>query len=132
MNIKEFSFYSSHLFHGAGRTVKEAKEDAQQYLDAFAKGFKMPQTVSYDGVTALIWCEPGCYCYSLLSPDGQLSRGHCSTSTWDKAYIGAVNHVAQEAYDKSGGYAQGIIAWMEALRVKSSDFAHLVELRLAA
>ncbi len=65
-------------WRGEGKTVKEAKENAIRNSETAASGYYTPQSLTWKGVTVVVFREPLCWNYFLVGhqEEGKLVSHH--------------------------------------------------------
>ena len=97
-----------------GRTIKECKEQRDQYLSDLLSNSMAPAIELTDGHGFVVWRSAYGWEYTIITQGHVGSPVHCGCSTRYKAESRARLHVAQNVYSPGNGVALSkAIGWLE-------------------
>lgn len=93
---------------GAGKTVKEAKQDAARKIEAVLDGHYFPRIITYRGNSILVYRTPQAWHTTIIVDDGEPRQGvltsSCMYETESEAASAAQLQVAQLGWKRQDGY----------------------------
>lgn len=94
---------------GEGISPKEARADAHRKIETAMRGNYTPYVAHWRGVTMILYCDLGHYCYAIVRPeyirDGKVGHLSCSMEGEDRdiAIQNMLTHLAQVGWKHSDG-----------------------------